>query len=150
MRKDININTGCNMKKDTLGTISSNLLSLQMQLKTVLEEAGGDAVLTLLDALCMLNRSEQVIALRTLNRIVKRIVLGDNRLFTSEDSARKDFEDGLYNEITRALRDTSEVENKKCFSVLDGGKCPEESRDPIDFLKEKELRKSAKGKPYIN
>ena len=45
---------------------SANFLSLQLQLKTLLEEAGGDDLIPFLDALTGLTRSEQKIALKLL------------------------------------------------------------------------------------
>lgn len=80
----------------TKSRFSSNFLSLQLQLKTILEEAGGDDLMPFLDTLSSMNRSEQMVALRLFKRTLDRFVGGSMRLETLGDLALKEFEDSLF------------------------------------------------------
>jgi|GEM_PF-7106372 len=75
---------------------SSNFLSLQLQLKTILEEAGGDDLMPFLDTLSAMNQSEQRLALKLFKRTLDRFIGGSLRLETLGDLALKEFEDSLY------------------------------------------------------
>jgi len=105
------------------GTFSKSFLSLQLQIDTLMEEAGGERAIELLDALATLNPSEQRLALGVFARAVKRIAAGSDRLVTNDDKALKDFEDGLYADIVAALNGaTAEAPRGKLIEVIDGGK----------------------------
>jgi hypothetical protein len=80
----------------TKSRFSSNFLSLQLQLKTILEEAGGDDLMPFLDTLSSMNKSEQMVALRLFKRTLDRFVGGSMRLETLGDLALKEFEDSLF------------------------------------------------------
>ena len=77
-----------NVMSDDKETFSANLMSLQLQLKTLLEEAGGDDVVSLLDALCRISGSEQKVALKAFVQIIDRINSGDLRLSSSKDECK--------------------------------------------------------------
>ena len=111
------------MKEKDGGRISSSLMSIQLQLKTLLEEAGGESALTLLDLLGELNRSEQRLILAVFSRSLKRILTEGMRLRTMEDDCRKAFEDGLYEQIVHALEKEKKAFLAGRFRVLEGGAC---------------------------
>lgn len=136
------------------GVVSASLMSLQLQLKSLLQEAGGDGALAFLDKLCMLNPSEQKIALALFSRIIERIATGDNRLLSSEDAALKNFEEDLFNDIVNAMDQAERAPVRAALSgqvarrleVLDGGRAPAAQNKlreptPIDFNKARKSRK---------
>ena len=141
----------CRTVKD--GKISSNLFSLQLQLKTILEEAGGDNALSFLDSLSHLNPSEQEVVLKMFTRLTDEIASGDKRLFTDGDLALKKFEEGLYREILDAMRDAakrpSESMNRK-LEVLDGGKACFSAKSPEELSRKRKVREFPKPRPVLN
>lgn len=113
-------------RMDTSGgksRFSANFLSLQLQLKTLLEESGGDELIPFLDALSSLNRSEQKLLLKMLARTIEKVVATTPRFATSGDLALKNFEDSLYKDIADEL-DFGHIKDvrAKRIEVLDGGK----------------------------
>ncbi|NDC36659.1 MAG: hypothetical protein EBZ48_01255 [Proteobacteria bacterium] len=123
---------------DTPGSksrFSANFLSLQLQLKTLLEESGGDELMPFLDALSTLNRSEQKILLKLLARTIEKVVATTPRFETAGDLALKNFEDALYHDIANAL-DFGHLKEVPCkrIEVLEGGKeIPSNRKAPIDL-----------------
>jgi hypothetical protein len=137
------------------GNFSNNLFSLQMQVRTLLDGAGGDAAIELLDNLCELNKSERRVALKVFNRVVKRIQEGDFRLDTAEDKELKAFEENLYSEILHSFHSHDGPAARK-FEVLPGGKStdeePAEDKTPINlsaFRKNRDAD-SSDDKPLLN
>lgn len=115
-----------------------NLLSLELQLKTIFEEVGGESALKFLGKLSKLNRSEQELILETLSNLIDRIERGDTRLNTDEDQLAQDFEDGLFNDIVASMKRVSNESTREVLSreikrlrVLDGGKTRESNNDPV-------------------
>ena len=86
------------------GRFSANLFSLQLQLKTLLEEAGGDELSALLDSLCSLSPSEQKVVIKVFSRMINKIVSGEDRLVTEGDLAVKRFEDSLYEDLVGEMK----------------------------------------------
>lgn len=133
-------------RMDTSGgksRFSANFLSLQLQLKTLLEESGGDELLPFLDALATLNRSEQKLLLKMLARTIEKVVATTPRFATDGDLALKNFEDSLYQDIAEAL-DVGHIKDvrSKRIEVLDGGKeksAP--SNSPIDLAAVRKRKK---------
>ena len=125
-------------RMDTSGSksrFSANFLSLQLQLKTLLEESGGDELLPFLDALSSLNRSEQKLLLKMLARTIEKVVASTPRFATDGDLALKNFEDALYDDIAEAL-DCGHIKDvrEKRIEVLEGGKEKRPTRkSPIDL-----------------
>jgi hypothetical protein len=129
------------------GLFSHSLLSLQLQLKTLLEGAGGDAAVNLLDNLSTLNPSEQKLALKAFSAAIDQLKAGKERLTTAEDQVLKDFEDGLYNDILTSMREAANggTPVRRRIQVLDGGKSPQAERKTlIDFA---EARKNRRTRP---
>ena len=110
------------MPKKPQGLVSQSLFSLQLQLKTLLEGAGGEDSIEFLDSLSELTNSEQKIVLRVFNRVVEKIRTGDSRLNTEEDQELKAFEENLYNDIISSFEQTTTANGKLHLEVLDGGK----------------------------
>lgn len=133
------------------GTFSSNLLSLQLQLKTLLEGAGGDSALQFLDTLSSLNQSEQKIALALFTKVLEDLRSGEERLETAEDRVLKEFEEGLYKDILSSMREAAnDSPTSRKIEVIEGGltrKRPDKS--PIDLAEARRNRKS-KSKPLLN
>ncbi len=115
------------MSEDREGKISRNIKSLQWQISSVLEEAGGDAATRVLDKLSNLERSEQKLVLRIFERVVSQIVSGDIHLETKEDRDRSEFEENLLNDIQSAiLFERARREDRRKFHVIDGGRNEQE------------------------
>lgn len=127
------------MSNENDSRFSKSLLSLQLQLKTLLEEVGGERAVELLDSLAKLNKSEQEVVLSIMVRTLSDILGGQVRLSTPSDEELEAFEQQLYSDLVQAMRDASEPEGSPKLSVLDGGKCT--SRGPIDFRRALEQRK---------
>lgn len=116
------------MSKD--GKFSDSLFSLELQLKTMLEEVGGKAAAEFLDTVSELHPSEQQTALKLFTRVLNKFAKSDNRLPTESDIALKRFEDDLYNDLVR------EIEARKSAGTLRLVKDIEAAglnSDPIDF-----------------
>ena len=103
---------------------SANLTSLQLQIKTLLEECGGEHVTQLLDTLCRLNASEQQSVLKIFTNTVERLISGGLRLETRSDRERKEFEDQLFGDIADSIQLAIAQPPAGRLQVLDGGKCP--------------------------
>jgi hypothetical protein len=143
------------MCKKRDGIVSDSLLSLQLQLQSVLEEAGGDEALTLLDRLAELSTSEQKSALALFQKVVEKMLSSEKRYLPAEEAELKNFEDGLYNDIVTAMEAAERHQVKKALSadsepkleVLDGGKSaplfePKPAKPtPIDFNSARKGRK---------
>lgn len=139
------------------GDFTKNLLSLQLQLKTLLEGVGGKDTAALLDALAQLHKSECAVVIPLLARVIQRVASGEKRLSTHEDRELKDFEDSLFDSIVEAFGNTATAneldlakEKEAKLAILPGGKTPTERvaikkpiRVPalIDLAKERENRR---------
>ena len=137
------------------GDFTKNLLSLQLQLKTLLEGVGGEDTAALLDSLAQLSKSERAIAIPLLARVIRRIAAGEKRLMSDEDHELKNFEDSLFDSVLEAFGNTANEadlikEKEHKLAVVPGGKTPSDRvaikkpiRVPalIDLAKERETRK---------
>lgn len=107
------------MDKKQEGSFSLGLRSLQLQLQTLLEEAGGEQAAVLLDALTQLSAEEQTIALKIFSAVVERISGGDERLASAGNAALKEFEESLYQDILAEFKHKGQ---KPQLEVITGGK----------------------------
>ena len=135
------------MTKKYDGGFSANFFSLELQIKTLLEGAGGDNAIALLDALSQLNGLEQEVALSIFTRAINRIATGESRLVTEEDRALKDFEESLYKDILDAIKEAAKTTGTTRFEVLRGGKSPRKT--PINLSEARKARE-LRGKSIIN
>ena len=143
------------------GDFTKSLLSLQLQLKTLLEGVGGEETATLLDALAQLSQSERSISIPLLSQTIKKIALGEQRLMSAEDQELKNFEDSLFESVLTALGGAANdadlsKESAHKLAVVPGGKATTERvifkkpiRVPalIDLAKERESRKQRNSTP---
>lgn len=130
------------MSQRTEGNFSNNLLSLQLQLKTLLDGAGGEDTIAFLDLLSNLYRSEQKASLALFSKVLRRIINGDKRFLAPQDQSAKKFEEELYRDILEAIQDNREPESKR-LSVVKGGRFlnrPEKA--PISLEEARKARQS--------
>ena len=122
------------------GIFSSNYMSLQLQLRTLLQDCGGEGAACLLDSLCCLTPSEQALALKLFSGVIDRILAGEIRLKTAADCTMKEIEENLYSDLVRSIE--SPAPGK--LEVIRGGKYPsrKESAGVIELHKIRNLRKS--------
>ncbi len=92
------------------GQFRSALMSLQLQVNTLLEGAGGDHALTFLDALSQLTKTEQAEALKLFTDILEKHATGDERFSSPRDQDDQQFVDGLYRDLLGSLRQTTNSE----------------------------------------
>jgi hypothetical protein len=94
---------GSDMNWSQGGNFTRNLLSLQLQLQTLLEGVGGEGTASLLDGLSQLSESERKRILPILSRVVGKVLKGEKRLSSAEDRDLQNFEDSLFDSIMLAL-----------------------------------------------
>lgn len=109
------------------GDFTKSLLSLQMQLQTLLEGVGGEETAGLLDGLAQLSEAERALVIPRLTRTIKEIVKSDKRLMSDRDREMKDFEDSLFDGVMEALKHEPGVkplhaETGPKLAVVPGGK----------------------------
>ncbi|MEY4667492.1 MAG: hypothetical protein RL518_191 [Pseudomonadota bacterium] len=109
------------------GDFTKSLLSLQLQLQTLLEGVGGEETAGLLDGLAQLSEAERSLVIPRLTRTIHQIAKSDKRLLSDKDREMKQFEDSLFEGVMEALkhepsaqRESSEPGPK--LAVLSGGK----------------------------
>jgi len=109
------------------GDFTKSLLSLQMQLQTLLEGVGGAETAGLLDGLAQLSEAERSVVIPRLTRTIQEITKSDKRLMSEKDKEMKEFEDSLFEGVMEALNHeptekaaTPNVGPK--LAVLSGGK----------------------------
>ncbi len=143
------------MEEGPNGRFTSNLLSLQLQLKSLLDDAGGEHVVALLDSLCTLTSAEQEVALKIMRVVVERLAKRDERLLSGKDEQMRELEEFLYNDIVNSFETHPARKNSKKstgkLAVVHGGKgssVKEENR-PI-CLAERRAKKSGDFKPVLN
>ncbi len=141
------------------GDFTKSLLSLQLQLQTLLEGVGGDETAGLLDVLAKMSDTERALIIPVLTKTLSRLLESGNRLQTNEDIRLQDFENSLFESVMAAMGDgVAESEGTadrgtKRLAVVSGGKAPEALafkkpvRIPalIDLSKAREDRKGRSG-----
>jgi len=137
------------------GDFTKNLLSLQMQLQTLLEGVGGENTAGLLDGLAKLSETERSIVIPLITRVINKVVMGEQRLMSEKDKELKEFEDSLFEGVLEALQNPNPQkqqtkEKSPRLAVVPGGKSPKQSlsfkkpvRIPtlIDLSKARETRR---------
>lgn len=106
------------------GEFTLGLKSIELQLQTLLENAGGMKATKLLDTLCKLGTTEQELVLAVFSKVIRKIVRGDIRLDDLGYSELNRFEEGLYKDIIAEIEKNSIANRKERvnkFSVLKGG-----------------------------
>jgi hypothetical protein len=108
------------------GEFTRNLLSLQLQLQTLLEGVGGEGTASLLDGLAQLSDSERRRIIPLLSRVVSKVLQGDKRLLSVEDKELQEFEDTLFQSILSSIGESAnddQVDTKldRKLEVVPGG-----------------------------
>lgn len=138
------------------GDFTKSLLSLQMQLHTLLEGVGGEETAGLLDGLAKLSETERSLVVPRLTQTINQIAKSDRRLMSDKDRELKHFEDSLFDGVMEALKlepqaKTTETEKSPKLAVVAGGKTkgstspfkkPVRIPTLIDLAKARETRKS--------
>lgn len=132
------------------GEFTLGLKSLELQLQTLLSNAGGEKATKLLDIMCKLKNSEQELILAMFSKVVKEIIAGDTRLDEMAYGDLKNFEESLYQDIIAEIEKTSltkeEMTRRRVskLQVLQGGSKDSEKKQgklrpiiSIDSLKNK-------------
>jgi hypothetical protein len=109
------------------GNFTRNLLSLQLQLQTLLEGVGGEGTASLLDGLSQLSETERKRIIPLLSRVVNRVLRGEKRVSSAEDKELQNFEDALFDSIIAALGQSSNDDRvtpqaDRPLEVFTGGK----------------------------
>lgn len=89
------------------GDFTKNLLSLQLQLTTLLEGVGGNETAGLLDTLAKLNDSERAVIVPILTRVISRLIESGTRIQSEEDLQMQDFENSLFESVLSAMQGES-------------------------------------------
>lgn len=109
------------------GDFTKSLLSLQMQLQTLLEGVGGEETAGLLDGLAQLSEAERSVVIPRLTRTIQEITKSDKRLMSDKDREMKEFEDSLFEGVMDALKHepgekAANQDSGPKLAVLSGGK----------------------------
>lgn len=131
------------------GDFTKSLLSVQLQLNTILEGVGGEGAAALMDTMAKLTNKEREIILPLINRVIQRLTEENERLSSMEDAELKDFENALYESVLAAMNETHEpkknvTDAKHKFAIVNGGKPagkPVRLSTLIDLAKAREARK---------
>lgn len=142
------------MSKDIAGTFTANLFSLQIQLKSLFDEAGGESSVKLLDKLSRLSPTEQKLALALFQKVIERVLSGDLRVASQRDQFMKELEDTLYSDILESMKEASgdipmSRASRSRLAVVDGGKNGDVKEKTIDLKKARDARKVSI-KPLMN
>jgi hypothetical protein len=117
------------------GDFTKSLMSLQLQLQTLLEGVGGDETAGLLDVLAKLNDSERTVIIPILTRVINRLIESGSRIQSQEDLQMQDFENSLFESVLSAMGDGSaegsNEKSQKKLAVVKGGK----NQDALTFKK---------------
>ncbi len=134
------------METKKRGHFSLNLKALQAQVNTLLENAGGEQAVALLDSLCELSKPEQKLALSVFTRLIDRIAQGELRIPDSEP-VLKEFEESLYEDLLESIETFKQDGSTLRLEVLSGGK----DQLPKSVVRIEDLRRARKlGRPTLN
>lgn len=134
------------------GDFTKSLVSIQLQLQTLLEDVGGENAAELMDAVAKLHGAERKTVLPILIRVIRRLAENNDRLCSKDDIKLKEFEDSLYEsvvaEMSKAALNTIPAEEKR-LSVVKGGRAqvldkPVRISTLIDLAKARDERRGWK------
>jgi hypothetical protein len=136
------------MSKDLPGSFSANLFSLQIQMKSLFDEAGGESSVKLLDKLSRLSPTEQKLALSLFQKVIDRVLSGELRVASERDKFMQELEDTLYSDILDSMKEASgdiprPVKPARRLQIVDGGKVRNDAAQEkaIDLSKAREAKK---------
>jgi hypothetical protein len=119
------------------GEFTKSLLSLQLQLQTLLEGVGGEGTASLLDGIAKLSETERSVVIPVISQVINRLVTSEQRLASEEDKRLKEFEDSLFESVMSAISTENEgkpanSDNSKKLAIVPGGRS---SSDRLAFKK---------------
>jgi hypothetical protein len=125
------------MSLRTTGEFTLGLRSLELQLKTLLENAGGTKAGRFLDVLCKLSKDEQELVLAVFTKVIGDVLAGDRRLGELQYDELKAFEEQLYNDVLAEI-EKSNTENRTVkpvarLQVLSGGRTTEKQESSANL-----------------
>lgn len=127
--------------KNLNGDFTKNLFSLQLQIKTLLDGAGGDDASSFLDKLSNLSSKERTIILKVFQKALDRLNESGIELSSVKDDQLKDFENGLYNNLIDGMNALKHDHFTHTLSVIDGGKLPTKKKKEVKTVCLAEARK---------
>ncbi len=137
------------MDKTFDGTFSLCLSSLQVQLQSLFDEAGGKDAVRLLDNLSNLPPNQREAVLSCFNRVVERLSTQQESSTLHENVAVNDLEESLYSDISVNLKQSLEPRR---LEVLSGGKDRKFSlvdKTPISIEEARKAKRTGL-KPILN
>jgi hypothetical protein len=111
-------------REDVNGYFTKSLFSLQLQIKTLLDGAGGEETGHFLDTLTEMSQSEQSVALRVFQRALDKFRASGLRLQSVDDEHQMAFENALYEELVEGIAALDSSTLERGLHVVDGGKLP--------------------------
>lgn len=121
------------MNNSEKNSFSNNFTSLQMQLKTLFEDAGGNSTIKFLDLLSQLGEEEKRLVLAHFNNVITKILAGNLRLTTQSDIEKSEFENALYSDLIDAIQNPQQFEFK--LELVHGKKGILEKKNNVVELK---------------
>lgn len=141
------------------GDFTKSLLSLQLQLQTILEGVGGEEAALLMDSLAKLSETERGHVIPMLTRVISRLVEEHDRVLSKDEEELKNFENALYESVVSAVVTNGPKnpvplnmeEQRSKLAVVPGGKPSHVSKTKpvristlIDLAKAREARRSGR------
>ena len=121
------------MNNSEKNSFSNNFTSLQMQLKTLFEDAGGNDTLRFLDLISQLGEEEKRLVLAHFSNVIAKILAGNLRLTTQSDIEKSEFENALYADLIDAIQNPQQLEFK--LELIHGKKGMIEKKSNVVELK---------------
>jgi len=137
-------------REDVNGYFTKSLFSLQLQMKTLLDGAGGEETGHFLDTLSEMSQSEQSVALRVFQRALDKLRDSGVRLQSIDDQNQMAFEDALYEELVEGIVALDSSTSERGLHVVDGGKLPTRpKREKRPICLSSARQKRAGGRPAL-
>lgn len=127
------------------GLFSANLLSLELQLKSLFDEVGGVSAISFLDTISTLSQEEQKIVLERFKVVIEKITAQDIRVNSCTKEQLTELENSLYEDLVARFEHAKDPLNGPKLELLKGGK-PFSLSEPIDLAK----KRAEKDKSFIN
>ncbi|MCB0328928.1 MAG: hypothetical protein KDD70_04675 [Bdellovibrionales bacterium] len=144
-------------REDVEGHFTRNLFSLQMQIQTLLDGAGGGGAAEFLDCLSELSESERKVVLKVFQKALSKLKDSGLRLKTVQDQQLDSFEEVLYEELVDGMtvfkedgaeryasKQNEALKRKNAadrLSVVDGGKLPTRKKETTEPICLREARR---------
>lgn len=127
------------------GLFSANLLSLELQLKSLFDEVGGTSLISLLDVIAELSHDEQKIILDRFRNVTEKFAKEGIRITSCTNRQLAEMEESLYEDLVSRFESAKETQTKSKLSIVPARK-NSINNDPIDLAK----KRAEKDKSVIN